>query len=40
MKKFIFILIFISQITWAADLQIKDNIEGEGAVYIKTRDVR
>ena len=30
MKKFIFILIFISQITWAADLQIKNNIEGVG----------
>ena len=30
MKKFIFILICISQITCAADLQIKNNIEGEG----------
>ena len=35
MKKFIFILIFISQITWAADLQIKNNIEGEGADIVK-----
>ncbi len=34
MKKFIFILIFISQITWAADLQIKNNIEGEGAEIV------
>ena len=31
MKKFTFILILLSQITWAADLQIKNNIEGEGA---------
>ena len=34
MKKFIFILIFTSQITWAADLQIKNNIEGEGAEIV------
>ena len=30
MKKFIFILICISQITWASELQIINNIEGEG----------
>ena len=34
MKKFIFILICISQITWAADLQIKNNIEGNGAEIV------
>ena len=30
MKKFIFILIFISKITLSADLEIKNNIEGDG----------
>ena len=35
MKKIIFILICISQITWAADFQIKNNIEGEGAEIVK-----
>jgi len=35
MKKIIFILIIISQITWAADFQIKNNIEGEGAEIVK-----
>ena len=30
MKKFIFILIFISKITLSADLEIKNNIEGYG----------
>jgi len=30
MKKFIFILIFISKITLSADLEIKNNFEGEG----------
>ena len=35
MKKIIFILICISQITWAADLEIKNNIEGEGAEIVK-----
>ena len=35
MKKFIFILICISQITWAVDFQIKNNIEGEGAEIVK-----
>ena len=34
MKKIIFILICISQITWAADFQIKNNIEGEGAEIV------
>jgi len=34
MKKIIFILICISQITWAKDLQIKNNIEGEGVEII------
>ena len=34
MKKFTFILILLSQITWAADLQIKNNIEGEGAEIV------
>ena len=34
MKKFIFILILLSQITWAADVQIKNNIEGEGAEIV------
>ena len=34
MKKFIFILISISQITWAADFQIKNNIEGGGAEIV------
>ena len=34
MKKIIFILICISQITWAKDLQIKNNIEGEGVGII------
>ena len=35
MKKIIFILIIISQITWAADFQIKNNIEGKGAEIVK-----
>jgi len=35
MKKIIFILICISQITWAADFQIKNNIEGKGAEIVK-----
>ena len=30
MKKFIFILIFISKITFSADLEIKNNLEGYG----------
>ena len=30
MKKFIFILIFISKITLSADLEIKNNLEGYG----------
>ena len=34
MKKFTFILILLSQITWAADLQIKNNIEGVGAEIV------
>ena len=34
MKKFTFILILLSQITWAADLQIKNNIEGEGVEIV------
>ena len=34
MKKIIFILICISQITLAKDLQIKNNIEGEGVEII------
>ena len=35
MKKITFILICISQITWAADFQIKNNIVGEGAEIVK-----
>ncbi len=34
MKKFIFILIFISKITFSADLEIKNNLEGEGAEIV------
>ena len=34
MKKLIFILIFISQITLSADLEIKNNLEGEGAEIV------
>ena len=34
MKKFIFILICISQITWAEDLKIKNNIEGDGTEIV------
>ena len=34
MKKFIFILIFISKITLSADLEIKNNLEGEGAEIV------
>ncbi len=34
MKKFIFILICISQIAWAEDLQIKNNIEGDGTEIV------
>ena len=34
MKKFTFILILLSQITWAADIQIKNNIEGEGVEIV------
>ena len=34
MKKIIFILICISQITWAEDLQIKNNIEGDGTEIV------
>ena len=30
MKKFIFILICISKITLSADLEIKNNLEGDG----------
>jgi len=35
MKKFIIILICISQITWAADLKITNNIEGKGVEIVK-----
>lgn len=34
MKKIIFILICITQITWAAELQIKNNIVGEGVEIV------
>ena len=34
MKKLIFILIFISQITLSADLEIKNNLEGEGVEIV------
>ena len=34
MKKIIFIVICISQITWASDFQIKNNIEGEGSEIV------
>ena len=34
MKKFIFILIFISKITLSADLEIKNNLEGEGTEIV------
>mgnify|MGYP000399745006 CR=1 FL=1 len=34
MKKFIFILICISQIAWAEDLKIKNNIEGDGTEIV------
>ena len=35
MKKFIFILIFISKITLSADLEIKNNLEGDGVEILK-----
>ena len=34
MKKFIFILICISQIAWAEDLKTKNNIEGDGTEIV------